>query len=247
MSQPLAIVNMLYPVNKIRKVQSNPADDIREKDKHSRVWSKIAQRPLPSTWMLLGPRLQSLYDGEDLSGKMVYLALVCLDFVGDLQYDYSLSDLRAALVPHEYDEATCEAKLNESSIVVNIWSWAKGDDATAVTDLYSTLLLRNFDSTRTYLMLNHNESMQPGAMGVWMIEYWEVCTVMTEEQHFLDGAATLARRRNCRIDVPSPIGRSWCFFEWDGQRSVDGLGRFNWLLQSWTEHKAHMKYGPRYQ
>ena len=57
----------------------------------------------------LGPRFQALYNGEDLSGKMVYLALVCLDFVGDLQYDYSLSNLRAALVPRKYDEATGEA------------------------------------------------------------------------------------------------------------------------------------------
>lgn len=64
-----------------------------------------------------------------MSGELVYLALVSLEWESDLQYDYSLADLRAALLPHRYNEATCEVKLNDSNIVVNIWSWAKQDDA----------------------------------------------------------------------------------------------------------------------
>ncbi|KAM5367614.1 hypothetical protein ACJZ2D_009982 [Fusarium nematophilum] len=217
---------------------SNPEEGVQVREKHGLVWSKITQKPLPDTWMLLGPRLQALYNGEDSSDELVYLALVCLEWEGDLQYDYSLADLRAALLPHRYNKATCEAKLNDSNIVVNIWSWAKQDDATAVTDLYSTLLFRSLDYMKSYLILNDNGDMHPDAWEVWAVEHRESCTVMTERQHFYEGIAALAGRRKGRFDVLCPIGRTWCFFEWDGQPSVDGLGRFQWLLQAWEEHEA---------
>lgn len=222
---------------------SNPENGAQGRERHSLVWSMITQKPLPDTWMLLGPRLQALYNREDLSGELIYLALVCLEWEDGLQYDYSLADLRAALLPHRYNEATCEVKLNDSNIVVNIWSWAKQDDATAVTDLYSTLLFKSLDCMKSYFMLNDRGDKHADVSEVWTVEHRESCTAMTERQHFFDGIATLAGRRKGRFEVQCPKGRIWCFFEWDGQRSVDGLGRFQWLLQAWGEHEARVKYG----
>jgi hypothetical protein len=62
---------------------------------------------------------------------------------------------------------------------------------------------------------------------------------------FFDGIATLAGRRKGRIDVLSPLGKTWCFLEWDGQRSVDGLGRYSWLIHAWREHEVRVKYSKR--
>ncbi|KAL2205697.1 hypothetical protein CC79DRAFT_1371487 [Sarocladium strictum] len=215
-----------------------------QKEKHSLIWSQIIQTPLPDIWMLLGPHLQSLYSGKAFASDTVYLALVCLEWEGDLQYQYSLADLRAALAAHEYNEDTCEARLSHANIVVNIWSWAKQDDATAVTNLYSTLLTGDSNPMQTYVLLNHCGSLKFDAWDVWMAEHWEADTVMTEEQYLFDGIAALAGRRcKGRFDVSCPIGRSWCFFEWDGQRSVDGLGKYSWFINVWREHEGSMKYG----
>lgn len=195
--------------------------------------------------MLVGPRLPVLYHEDDCRDGLIYLALVCLEWKGDLQYDYSLADLRATLLPHTYDEETCEARLIDSNIVINIWSWAKQDDATAVSNMYSTLLSSSRDAILTYLLLNDNGSMQTGAWELRMAEHQDSCTVMTEEQQFLDCIASMAGRRRGRIDILSPVGRTWCFFEWDGRRSVDGLGKYNWLIDAWREHEAFVKYGKR--
>lgn len=105
-----------------------------------------------------------------------------------------------------------EARLSGSNIVVNIWSWAKQDDATAVPNVHSTLLHTSLDSMKTYLLLNDNGSMQSEGWELFMVEHQETCTVMTEEQQLFDGIATLAGRRKGRIDVLSPLGQTWCFF-----------------------------------
>ena len=73
---------------------------------HALVWSKIIQTPLPDVWMLVGPRPPVLCDEDDCGHGLIYLALVCLEWKCDLQYKYSLADLQATLLPHEYDEET---------------------------------------------------------------------------------------------------------------------------------------------
>ena len=67
---------------------------------------------------------------------------------------------------------------------------------------------------------------------------------MTEEQQFLDCIASLAGHHRAQIDILSPLGRTW-FFEWNGRRSVDGLGKYNWLIDAWREDEAKMKYRKR--
>lgn len=226
-------------------IQSNLTLTSSARQKHALVWSKIIQTPLPDVWMLVGPRLPVLYHEDDGGDGLIYLALVCLEWKGDLQYDYSLADIRTALLPHTYDEETCEARLSNSNIIVNVWSWAKQDDATAVSNMYSTLLYSSREAMLTHLLLNDNGSMQTEAWEIRMVDHQDTCTVMTEEEQFLGCIATLAGRGGGRIDILSPLGRTWCFFEWDGRRSVDGLGKYHWLIDAWREHEAHVKYGKR--
>lgn len=226
-------------------IQSNLTLTSPARRKHAFVWSKIINTPLPDVWMLVGPRLPVLYHEDDCGDGLIYLALVCLAWKGDLQYDYSLAALRATLLPHTYDEETSEARLIDSNIVINIWSWAKQDDATAVSNMYSTLLSSSRDAMLTYLLLKDNGSMHTGAWELRMAEHQDSCTVMTEEQQFLECIASMAGRPRGRIDILSPVGRTWCFFEWDGRRSIDGLGKYNWLVDAWREHEAFVKYGKR--
>lgn len=213
------------------------------RQKHTLLWSKITQSSLPNTWILVGPQLQTLYDRNKCEGKETYLSLVCLEMNGNIQY--SLTDLRANLMPHKYDEQTCEARLDKSNIILNIWSLAKEDDATAVTNLSTTLLrvgLRDPDVMETYLLLNDHGSIQTQDWSVLRVEHHEVSTVFTEEQYFFDGIATLAGRNISQaMTVACPLGQKWCFLEWDGLRSVDGLGRYNWIIPVWREHEAHKR------
>ncbi|KAM9874265.1 hypothetical protein BJF96_g9481 [Verticillium dahliae] len=211
---------------------------------HGLVWSKIVRCALPGTWILLGPRLKALYDGEDLSGEVIYLALVCLEWDGDLQYDLDTSDLRAILLPHSYNEATCEAKLNDSSIIINIWAWAKQDDATAVTSVYNALLFEDSDCMRSYLMYNYDEGDENAtSWGVRTIEHRETSTALTEREHFCEGVSALAGRHKGSFRIHCTMVRvngqpvSWMFFEWDGRPSIEGDGGFGWLHQAWDKYQ----------
>lgn len=119
--------------------------------------------------MLISPQLQALYNRNDCGSQEIYLVLVCLVWEGDLQYKYGIADLRAALLPHEYNKDRCEARLSHANIIVNIWSWAKQDNATAIINLYSTLLSGELSPIKSYTLLNNYGSLET--------DVWEVRTV----------------------------------------------------------------------
>ena len=196
---------------------------------------------------LLGKKLEKLSRGQCGLGEEVYLDLTILDWSGDFYYSFR-RPLRSLLdslngsgaggdagtgAGHEgrdggrYNDDKCEVIINVPDgpiITLNIWHWARCDDATAVQDVTETLLERKGSCYQTYMMFygdsNGNPESQnpPSRMVIKPNNDWR------RDMFFVRCSNYLVRG--------GPV--QWLFYEWTGTRSVDG--RVTAILDSWSRN-----------
>jgi hypothetical protein len=154
---------------------------------------------------LVGRHLDRLYNSQQHGGT-VYLCLISLDWEGDLAHSRGerVEWLRGCLQDHDYDSETCEARMKGSNIVLNIWEWARSDDATAITNFRDVIAEKVGDTYRTYMMYTGDYS------GVW------------ECQLQLQNTSCDVFRLICDRYLYRGKPVKWAFFEWTGKASVGG-------------------------
>lgn len=187
----------------------------------------IDQAAKPSAnFALVGNRLKDYYCGNRC-GK-IYLALVTLDWEGNLFERVSAAGnhvewLRDCLRDHTYDDGKCEATIQDpegSEIILNIWEWAKGDDATAVLNMVETILVKQGKYHQTYTMFSKDYGDEERNIPAWGVRCYK------GRPRFLPAAST-SHSWGLRICCNNYLYRQrsvdWVFIEWTGRRSVDGV------------------------
>ncbi|KAH6883894.1 hypothetical protein B0T10DRAFT_579952 [Thelonectria olida] len=95
--------------------------------------------------VFLGYDLISFFNGTD---SPMYLALMSMDFTGDLHYSELLESLKE---PKRLNEELAEYSLPESNITLNIWEALKRDDHTQITS-FERLFRHDSTTLRTAIL-----------------------------------------------------------------------------------------------